>query len=316
MLIGLQVPEALLPLVSTKKSESIPALFNRYLSTFLHVRTWYENDHFDDATAIRSIKHVRSLHKKIIKKLSKELSEEGTIDYPVRDGKLWFNQFDMVFTQCAFIGLLLWDPERCGINSKDDREDLLAIMYVWRCLGYFMGIKDEYNLFTDSDDYESSRYLCEIFLKKTFLPNQAPFAVLESDPSANHLGYKMAIDTATALAPMLPSPVPGNVIIRYWTTCFDEMGKNSIPTLDSFSDYFIYYSLVSGMKCMQYSWVRNLANTKIAKNIDYTAKNRKEIYNKYKVKYPEIKYTTDELKVTDFKEYQDFFTMVNDRVTG
>lgn len=305
-MISLQVPEALIPFLSTGKSESIPKLFNRFLSTFLHVRAWYEHDHFEDPAAVRSIKHVRSLHMIVAEKLNKKSEVEGE---DTDDQKVWMSQFDMVSTQCALIGLLLWDPERCGISLKDNYQDLLAIMYMWRCLGYFMGIKDEYNLFADSDDYESAKELCGIFLRKFFLPSQCPYTVFESHPLTNHIGYRMALDAVLALAPMLPAPISGNVIIHYWTICFvDEIGNHSVAPIESFTDYMTYYSLVSGMKLLKYDWFKKVANERITKAIDFTAKNRISIYKNYKIKYPKIRYEPDEKKVTD-KEYKDFFAV-------
>lgn len=247
-----------------------------------------------------------------MKKLNNENlnnNNDENFNYPTsREGRMWLNQFDMVATQWAFIGLLLWAPERCGMSVKNDKEDLCAVIYTWRCLGYFMGIKDEYNLCSSSDDYESTRYLCDIFLKEVYVPNMAPLNV---DPKP--MGYRMALDIVTALAPTLPSPVNGNVFIHYWTVYFDTLGKTSIPTLNSFWDYFAYAFMVFQMQYMlTFLWFKKLIKSRIFGRIDSTAKNRKEIMKQYEIKYPEIRYSSNEFKSSELKEYKDFFAIATE----
>src|SRR5438876_460329 len=47
LLLILQVPMSIMPLLQTKKSESVPALFVRYLETAGYTKKWYEHDLLD-----------------------------------------------------------------------------------------------------------------------------------------------------------------------------------------------------------------------------------------------------------------------------
>lgn len=73
------------PLVYTKKSESVPALFLRYLQTTLHVRTWYETDILDpQSEGYKSIRQVRKMHENIYTKMQQ-------VPRP-SDDKIWVSQ--------------------------------------------------------------------------------------------------------------------------------------------------------------------------------------------------------------------------------
>ena len=133
-------------------------------------------------------------------------------------------------------------------------------------------------------------------------------APLNVDPQP--MGYRMALDIVTALAPTLPSPVNGNVFIHYWTVYFDTLNKTSVPTLDCFWDYFAYFFMVFEMQFMlSFHWFKKLIKSRIFARIDSTARNRKEIIQEYQIKYPEIRFSSEDFKATEFKEYQDFFAI-------
>jgi len=52
------------------------------------------------------------------------------------------NNADMAGAQCGFMGLVLLCPQSIGIHNATD-EDIEAFCHMWRCYGYYLGIKDE-----------------------------------------------------------------------------------------------------------------------------------------------------------------------------
>lgn len=55
------------------------------------------------------------------------------------------NNADVAESQCGFIGLLLLYPQNIGVHNASD-DDIEAICHMWKCYGYFLGIKDKYVL--------------------------------------------------------------------------------------------------------------------------------------------------------------------------
>lgn len=54
-----------------------------------------------------------------------------------------FNNADMAGIQGVIIYYVLLYPKHVGIHDSNDK-DLEAFCHMWRCYGYFLGIKDEY----------------------------------------------------------------------------------------------------------------------------------------------------------------------------
>lgn len=52
------------------------------------------------------------------------------------------NQSEMAYTLFGFMGLPVLYPDHFGIYPKTD-EDLDNFCYVWRCIGYLLGIDEE-----------------------------------------------------------------------------------------------------------------------------------------------------------------------------
>lgn len=73
------------PLVYTRKSESVPALFLRYLQTTLHVNSWYSSNILDpESPGFKSIRQVRQMHENIFAKMQQ-------IPSPA-DDRIWVSQ--------------------------------------------------------------------------------------------------------------------------------------------------------------------------------------------------------------------------------
>ncbi|CAG5077794.1 Protein of unknown function [Cotesia congregata] len=153
--------------------------FCRYLSTGARFRNWYTSDLWTKGTsAYNDIRTVRRVHEIIRNKVTAMTEEETNkatkIKHPwsptrntlVEDfksacpaaspGQCPFtmkvpgvnlkkmHQGEMAMTQGGFVGLVVLFPEALGIHGATDK-DLEDYFYVWRCIGYLLGIEDEFN---------------------------------------------------------------------------------------------------------------------------------------------------------------------------
>ncbi|CAD6208768.1 GSCOCG00003576001-RA-CDS [Cotesia congregata] len=171
--------EGLNPLIITGKSSEPYSAFKRYLSTGARFRNWYTSDLWTKGTsAYNDIRTVRRVHEIIRNKVTAMTEEETNkatkIKHPwsptrntlVEDfksacpaaspGQCPFtmkvpgvnlkkmHQGEMAMTQGGFVGLVVLFPEALGIHGATDK-DLEDYFYVWRCIGYLLGIEDEFN---------------------------------------------------------------------------------------------------------------------------------------------------------------------------
>lgn len=57
---------------------------------------------------------------------------------------VFVNQMDMAITQFGFVGLFLLFPGKLGAHGISD-DDMDSFVYLWRCVGYILGLEDRYN---------------------------------------------------------------------------------------------------------------------------------------------------------------------------
>lgn len=82
---------------------------------------------------------MRGIHHRV----SKSLNEAR----PTRaDGGVWLSQFEMTITLFSITGPFLTYPEELGVYGTD--EELDAVAFVWRVVGYQLGMLDEFNLYS------------------------------------------------------------------------------------------------------------------------------------------------------------------------
>lgn len=122
------VPSIVKVLSTTRKSETPIKAFTRYLSTLNHVLEWYKSP----IERLESLKKVRHLHTKANAVALNNLGVGMT-------------QFDMLVTQWAFVGPIFIIPERVGMNALE-KKDLEALAHFWYLIGFYLGLKDEFNL--------------------------------------------------------------------------------------------------------------------------------------------------------------------------
>lgn len=75
-------------------------------------------------------------------------------------------QRDMAYTQFGFIGYILLKPNLLGVRVC--REDYEALVHFWRVIGYLLGMRDEFNLCTDS--WRTTKPRLEILLNEIYKP--------------------------------------------------------------------------------------------------------------------------------------------------
>lgn len=249
-LVGLsyvvQLPSILPPLLFTKKSENVCALFSRYLDTILHVRHWHTTDIFDSETdGYKSLASVRSMHRHInnVMNTTAEKYAKPTKVAP----NVWVSQYDMVVTQWAFYGLMLMHPKSCGLYHITD-DELYDVVYCWRVISYFLGVDDRFSLW--AENLEKTQQLCHLIYDEVYRP------ILESQDEET-VGKKMAEDIFTSIAPVL-GPFTASVANKYW---FGILGIKKKVALGTWFETFLYNLLLLTYKGMLKSqWVYSMFN--------------------------------------------------------
>jgi len=185
---------------TTKKSNSAPLSFSRYLSTLNHTLAWYKNI----PELLKSSSKVRQLHRQASKMKN-------------------FSQYEMVITQWAFVGpALLW-PHKLGIDDRsfDGFEGLICVMYH---VGKQLGICDEYNLCAGS--YQEVKEYCKTILEQEIQPT---FLSQKSSKISKQLSQSL-LDGVHILNPFIIQDG-----FRAWTdvtvnyTPVEELDKNLDP---------------------------------------------------------------------------------------
>ncbi|KAG9510714.1 hypothetical protein GZH46_00734 [Fragariocoptes setiger] len=215
LLLVLQLPDGLEPLLCTGNSKDLPSLYKRYLSTIMHVRSWYEDDIFDPNTkAYKSIRMVRGMHRRVAKLMNEKF------DVPGVEGthRTWVNQYDMALTQFAFIGLAMVWPQKCGLISASI-DQLEGINYYWRVLGYMMGIDDEFNACA-YDTYDQIHAYMKLMFEREYKQQ------FEELPCP--IGLDMTRGIVTALQYYMPL-VTFNTLAQWWAPCFTFNGYEPQP---------------------------------------------------------------------------------------
>lgn len=215
LLLILQIPDALEPLLSTGMSKDIPSLFRRYLSTIIHVQSWYADDVFDpNSKGYRSIRQVRGMHKRV--------QQSMNLKFKVHDyrgnSRLWMTNYDISLTQFSFIGLALAYPNRCGLIGATTSE-LELINYYWRVLGFMMGSSDEFNI-CQFDNYSDIKKLNELILEQEFLRK------FKLEPC--RMGVEMTQAICLSLADFMPL-VTFNGLALWWSDVLNFNGYKPRP---------------------------------------------------------------------------------------
>ncbi|KAL2750185.1 uncharacterized protein V1477_001681 [Vespula maculifrons] len=173
--------DSLRSIIATQKSHTPYLAFKRYLSTGQRVRNWYTEDPWCEGTkAYKDIQTVKKMHLDVSTKVNRfdweEMESKSAIGDPYcpalrfitddfstilppnsSSAQLYaehskylrtnanvkrINQSEMAYTLFGFMGLPVLYPDHFGIYPKTD-EDLDSFCYVWRCIGYLLGVDED-----------------------------------------------------------------------------------------------------------------------------------------------------------------------------
>lgn len=163
-------------LIYTRRSDTPYRAYRRYYSTADVVRSWLETDILTAGTKGNdNLRRVFRMHRQVQRDMSRRSDAEKRTgcaipkawctalpalqkDFvaataaavPERHGtdddraETAFNQCHLSVTQFGFFGIAMVYPERFGIHNGT-RRDMEDFVHLWRTIGYFMGVEDEYN---------------------------------------------------------------------------------------------------------------------------------------------------------------------------
>ena len=203
LIVGLSLDRFLNDLVKTGETSDPVKSFRRYLRTTVHVLKWHYGNIWDkNSEARQSILSVRRIHYKAreyLNKVDEQLKKEHTDDgkdfgYEQKQGpssnQLHISQYDMALTQAGFIGMIILHPRRCGIRCTESELD--DFVYVWRWIGYLLGIQDDYNVCVGG--YRQAYTICKAIEMEIILPSLAN-PPKDYEPMANAFLYGVELAT-------------------------------------------------------------------------------------------------------------------------
>lgn len=293
LLMILQLPDGLEPLLSTGNSKDIPALYWRYLSTILHVNSWYDDDVFDPKTkGYQSVRQVRAMHKRLQSIMNDKFKVRG----PDGEPRIWMSQYDMALTQFAFIGLGMLYPHRSAMIAAT-HEDLELINYYWRVLGWLMGIEDEFNAccFDKYQDiYEFNKLILDHEYKDKF----------KESPCETGLGMTQSI--CIALHYYMPL-LTFNSLAHWWK---DELQFNGyqLQPLSGRERILDFWTRVSFNHLLKSSAFLKLSTKLHRKKFLSRLKNKDKVYEKLKTRY------SDNPNFTYYSDRVDYFGQQSTKV--
>lgn len=215
LLLILQLPDGLEPLLVTGNSKDIPSLYKRYLSTIIHVQSWYEDDIFNPETkGYKSIRQVRCMHRRVQQLMNEKHQVK---DLHGREHK-WMTQYEVAITQFSFIGLSMLYPAKSAMIAAKP-EELELINYYWRVLGYLMGMEDEFNA-CQFDKYEDIKEFMRLIFENEF---KAKYEQHECKK-----GLEMTKAICLSLQYFMPL-ITFNSLAHWWKDCFSFNGYQLQP---------------------------------------------------------------------------------------
>jgi hypothetical protein len=132
--IGFSLPTLLSALVYTERSNTKKKALKRYLNTGSHLSSWHMDDIFDPTTkSFTSIQFVRSLHESVRQRMN-----------TAKPGQTWLSMYNMACVQSGFMGAITILPSKFALRGTN--EELEKYVSFWKCVGYQLGVTDEFNL--------------------------------------------------------------------------------------------------------------------------------------------------------------------------
>ncbi|XP_050677600.1 uncharacterized protein LOC126974196 isoform X2 [Leptidea sinapis] len=150
----LSIPSIIQVLVQTQRSNSEYTSYKRYLSTHLHMLSWYSYELKPGSKSWRSLETVRKRHLRA--GTTARLKNQGTV-----------SQRDLSLTIFGFMGFAMLKPDEFQITQLKEG-DLDAFVHFWGVIGSMLGIKDRYNICRKT--YEETHQICQVILDKVYTP--------------------------------------------------------------------------------------------------------------------------------------------------
>ncbi|XP_058465843.1 uncharacterized protein LOC131439163 isoform X2 [Malaya genurostris] len=147
-------PKGLIILHNTGRSSTPETARKRYLSTLVHMLSWYEMDLSPGSKSWISLNRVRKMHLYASKK-----SEQN--------GTGFISQMEIAFTTFGFMGYALIRPHLLGIRYDND-EDRDALVHFWAVIGAMLGVEDQYNICLPK--LAVVEMICQMCIRYVFMP--------------------------------------------------------------------------------------------------------------------------------------------------
>ncbi|XP_068225504.1 uncharacterized protein [Palaemon carinicauda] len=202
LLMAFSMNRIIKPLIYTDKSDTPTRALRRYVSTIMHIITWFSGDVWDpNDRAHKDILHVRNIHNNAAgifnssenynevqrtnvrskghvepkcpfsPSLRQDLqmqAEPGICLESPANPPLYISQWDMVLTQYCFLGIMLAHPRSMGAWGATER-DLEGFVHFWRGIGWLLGIEDKYNFCKGTA--AETKALCAEIERLVIIPN-------------------------------------------------------------------------------------------------------------------------------------------------
>jgi hypothetical protein len=135
LVIGFSLPSLLEALVYTHATDTPATSLKRYMRTAQHLAAWHTGNIFDPASAaFASIQTVRQTHKGVRGSMQEKMPSQQ---------HCWLSAYDMACVQLGFVGPIILFGRKVGVKNAEQVLD--DYVYFWRCVGYQLGMADEFN---------------------------------------------------------------------------------------------------------------------------------------------------------------------------
>lgn len=271
------MPDGLEPLLVTGNSKDIPSLYKRYLSTIIHVNSWYEDDIFNPETkGYKSIRQVRMMHRRVQQLMNERFQVRDLNDKP----RLWMTQYDVALTQFAFIGLAMIFPQKSAMVAADHNE-LELINYYWRVLGWLMGMKDEFNG-CQFDKYEDILAFNKLILQHEYKDRY--------EERSCETGLEMTKAICVALQYYTPL-ITFNSLAHWWQDCFKFNGYELKP-LSAKEKLLNFWTDLSFNRLLKYDGFMRFSNRLHKKRFHQRLRNKDKVHESLKEQYRDCPHLT------------------------
>ncbi|VVC34075.1 Hypothetical protein CINCED_3A004619 [Cinara cedri] len=269
-------------LIRTNRSNTPYRAYRRYYETSEIVRTWLETDILEPGTeGYENLRKVFRMHRQIRDDKFRNPSKyetaqrspgttDGRCSYLLPDLRKdfvrvppgcvemfahteqhdlnSFSQCYLAITQFGFFGLALVYPEWFGIHNCS-RRDMEDFVHLWRTIGYFMGLSDEYNFGRGTLDevIDRSRWLVRAMVKPKFRDLTTKWE-------------HMSRCVADGLRMYMPSSMPFDTSFCYLCDVFDLDVTNFKKTIGFWQQVSVWWTRFFMKYLMRFDCVRRTMN--------------------------------------------------------